>query len=178
MVPSVCKSIFSITYLSLSFLILISMPNFITPTSSSYICLLLFQIIKKYINFGIVTDCLFAWILLSAICEFSPHLLPVCFLMDSHIWRIFFYYHFGVCESPKYVSQGIFCKFLSRVIWECPFCKEGWAFLFCKCKSMPQETYIQMHKAFKCLILTELLSLMDKISNDCGESTLLKNLMS
>lgn len=43
---------------------------------------------------------------------------------------------------------------------------------------MPQQTYIQMHKAFKCLVLTELLSLMDNISNDYGESTPLKNLTS
>lgn len=115
-----------------SLLILINMPNFVTPSSSSYIRLLLFQIIYKYINqfwncyrLPVLPEYYFQQY------ENSHHTLLVCFLMDSHIWRTFFLLSLQ-CVSPEYVSQGIFCKFLSRVIWECPTSKEVWAFLFCR----------------------------------------------
>lgn len=188
-IPSTCKSIFSVTYLPTA----VSTSEDPYPLSWSWSAcqtlshlqvplLYLYYFFRSLTNIltnsGIVKDCLFC--LNTSFRNLRILTTPLASLLPNGFSYLenFFCYHFTVCESPEYVSQGIFCKFLSRVIWGCPISKEVWAFLFCRCKSRPQETYIQMHKAFKCLILTEILALMDKIPNGCGETTLLKNLTS
>lgn len=120
------KSILSVTYSSTavrslklsSFLILISIPTFVTPTSSSSLCSFLFQVISKYIK-----QC-WHWYRLPVLPEYffqqckSSHHIPY---QSVSKWilifgDIFFYYHFSGWESLGYGSQGFFSKPLSIAI--------------------------------------------------------------